>query len=180
MADEQTENQTNQATAGNQGNQGIQGNQRQLVMQRIYIKDLSFESPRAPAIFTVNPQPETQLNMRSSTNDLGDDNVEVVLTLTVESKADDQTMFLVELSQAGIFLIKGFSSEEKGALITSYCSNALYAFAREAISDVVMKGGFPQLLLQPINFDALYAQAMREREQNLAEASPRQGAGESH
>lgn len=176
MADEQTGNQTNQATEGNQGNQ-----QRQLVMQRIYIKDLSFESPRAPAIFTIDPQPQTQLNMRSSTNDLGDDNVEVVLTLTIEAKADDQTMFLIELSQAGVFLIRGFSSEEKEALITSYCSNALYAFAREAVSDTVTKGGFPQLLLQPINFDALYAQALRERGQNLAGAAPQQqGAGDSH
>lgn len=148
---------------------------KQLVLQKIYIKDLSFESPRAPEIFTENVTPQTQLNMRSATKDVGNDNIEVVLTLTVESKANDQTLFLIEVTQAGVFLIQGYTPEERAVLIGSFCPNTLYPFVREAIAEIVSKGGFPPLLLQPINFDALFAQAQREQAQAGAEAPPANG-----
>ena len=137
--------------------------QKQLVLQKIYVKDLSFESPKAPAVFQTNSAPQTQLNIRSSTQDVGPNTQEVTLTLTIETKDKDSTLFLVEVAQAGIFTIEGYSPEERAALIGSFCPNTLYPFAREAIADIVTKGGFPQLLLQPINFDALYAQAMKDR-----------------
>jgi preprotein translocase subunit SecB len=140
--------------------------QKQLLLQKIYVKDLSFESPKAPSVFTTSVAPQTQLNIRSSAQDLGPNIHEVTLTLTVEAKDKDTTLFLIEIAQAGIFQIQGYTPEEHSVLIGSFCPNTLYPFAREAIADIVGKGGFPQLLLQPINFDALYAQAMQERARN--------------
>jgi preprotein translocase subunit SecB len=156
--------------------------QKTLFMQKIYVKDLSFESPKAPNVFTTNVAPQTQLNIRSSAQELAADTHEVTLTLTVEAKDKDATLFLVEIAQAGIFTIQGYTPEERAALTGSFCPNTLYAFAREAIADVVTKGGFPQLLLQPINFDALYAQAARERAQRAEGQPPAQApaGGETH
>jgi preprotein translocase subunit SecB len=134
---------------------------KQLVLQKIYIKDLSFESPRAPAIFSSNVSPQTRLNIKSSANKVADDTQEVVLTLTVKAIDEDKTLFMVEIEQAGLFQIQGYTNEELQMLVGSYCPGALYPFAREAISDVITRGGFPQLLLQPINFDALYTQAIK-------------------
>ena len=149
-------------------------------MQKIYVKDLSFESPKAPSVFTTSVSPQTQLNIRSSAQDVAPNTHEVTLTLTVEAKDKDVTLFLIEIAQAGIFFIQGYTAEERAVLTGSFCPNTLYPFAREAIADIVGKGGFPQLLLQPINFDALYAQAQRERnggKQPQAQPQP-QPAGE--
>jgi preprotein translocase subunit SecB len=138
-------------------------NQKQLILQKLYVKDLSFESPKAPSVFTTNVSPQTQLNIRSGAAEIAPNTQEVTLTLTVEAKDNDVTLFLIEIAQAGIFFMQGYSAEERSMLIGSFCPATLYPFAREAISDIVGKGGFPQLLLQPINFDALYAQAVQER-----------------
>lgn len=156
-----------------------------LLLQKIYVKDLSFESPKAPEVFTLNTNPQTQLNLRYGNKDLGQDNVEVTLTITVEAKDNDTTLFLVELTQAGIFLMRGYSGEQRSTILGSFCPNTLYPFAREAIADLIQRGGFPQLLLQPINFDALYAQALKEREgQVQAGANPPAatppGPGDAH
>lgn len=139
---------------------------KQLLLQKIYIKDLSFESPRAPDVFSKDVAPQTQLNIRSNAREVARDTQEVTLTLTIEAKDQDKTLFLIELVQAGVFLVQGYTDEERHMLTGSYCPGSLYPFAREAIADIVTRGGFPQLLLQPINFDALYAQAMRERAQS--------------
>ncbi len=136
--------------------------EKQLLLQKIYVKDISFESPRAPDCFSENLAPETQLNIRSNARQVGTDSHEVTLTLSVEAKSEDKTLFLCELHQAGVFLIKGYGEQEQRMLIGSFCPATLYPFAREAIADLVSKGGFPQLLLQPINFDALYAQALQQ------------------
>ena len=137
--------------------------QKQLVLQKIYVKDLSFESPKAPGIFTTNVAPQTQLNIRTGSQEVGPNMTEVTLTLTVEAKDNDATLFLIEVAQAGVFMLQGYTAEERSMIVGSFCPNTLYPFAREAIADIVGKGGFLQLLLQPINFDALYAQAMSER-----------------
>ena len=142
---------------------------KQLVLQKIYIKDFSFESPRAPNVFATRVTPQTQLTIKSSAKEVSGDSHEVTLTLTVEAKDEGKTLFLIELEQAGVFLIQGYSPDEQQMLVGSYCPGTLYPFAREAISDMVSRGGFPQLLLQPINFDALYAQAVRERQQSNGE-----------
>ena len=150
-------------------NEPADGSNKQLLLQKIYIKDFSFESPRAPEIFKGNVSPQTQLNIKSSTKEVGTDAQEVTLTLTVEAMDEGTTLFLVELEQAGVFLMQGYTEEERQMLVGSYCPGTLYPFAREAISDMVTRGGFPQLLLQPINFDALYAQAVQERLQGNGE-----------
>ena len=158
-------------------------NEKQFALQKIYVKDLSFESPKAPNVFTSNVSPQTQLNIRSSAQEVAPGLQEVTLTLTVEAKDNDATLFLIEISQAGIFSLQGYTADERAMLIGSFCPNTLYPFAREAIADIVGKGGFPQLLLQPINFDALYAQAVQDRtERNGGEAAAAAGAdgGEPH
>jgi len=156
----------------------------QMLLQKLYIKDMSFESPKAPEIFAANVAPQTQLNLRYGNRDIGQDNVEVTLTLTVEAKDNDTTLFLIELTYAGVFQIKGYSAEQKATIVGSFCPNTLYPFAREAIADIVQKGGFPQLLLQPINFDALYAQALKERADQVAGTdatdAPAPTAGDTH
>jgi len=155
--------------------------QKQLVLQKIYVKDLSFESPKAPAIFTSNVSPQTQINIRSGAQEIAPNTQEVTLTLTLEAKDKDTTLFLVEVAQSGIFFMPGYTAEERSVLIGSFCPATLYPYAREAISDVVSKGGFPQLLLQPINFDALYAQAIQERSaRNSAAPATAAAGGETH
>jgi preprotein translocase subunit SecB len=155
---------------------------KQLVLQKIYVKDLSFESPKAPQVFQSGGSPQTQLNIRTSNQEVGDGNVEVTLTLTLESKDNEETVFLIELSQSGVFYLQGYTEEERSMLVGSFCPSTLYPFAREAISDIATKGGFPQLLLQPINFDALYAQSVQERGAGAVpqpEQAPPSG-GEAH
>jgi preprotein translocase subunit SecB len=158
--------------------------QKQLLLQKIYVKDLSFESPKAPMVFTQNVSPQTQLNVRSSAQQVAPDTQEVTLTITVEAKDKDSTLFLAEVAQSGIFVIQGYTAEELQILIGSFCPNTLYPFAREVISDLVTKGGFPQLLLQPLNFDAIFAQAMQERAARgtapAGQPAPAAASGETH
>jgi len=156
--------------------------QKQLLLQKIYIKDLSFESPKAPMVFTSNVSPQTQLNIRSSAQEIAPDTQEVTLTITVEAKDKDATLFLVEIAQAGIFVIQGYSAEERAMIVGTFCPNALYPFVRESIAEIVAKGGFPQLLLQPLNFDAIYNQAVQERARAAAGGTPAPAVtgGETH
>lgn len=136
--------------------------ERQFGIQRIYTKDVSFESPNAPAVFRGERQPHHQLNLNTRVNRVGDDGYEVVVTVTVTTKMGEQTAFIVEVHQAGLFAVKGFSEQELGPLLGAYCPNLLFPYAREAVSDLVTKGGFPQLVLQPVNFDALFAQHQQQ------------------
>lgn len=140
-----------------------QDNQKQIAVQKVYLKDFSFESPNSPNVFTGNEwQPKTNLNLRSAHSAASNDVHEVVLTITVEAKHDDLTLFLVEVHQAGLFLIAGYSKDEFDAIVGSFCPATLFPFAREAIAGIVSKGGFPEFLLQPINFDALFAETKRQ------------------
>jgi len=143
--------------------------QNQFGLQRIYIKDLSFESPNAPTIFKQQWKPEINLDLNNRSQKIEDDIYEVVLSLTVTAKVEGKVGFIAELQQAGVFLIKGVAAQQLQALLGSYCPNVLFPYAREAVSDLVGKGGFPQLLLAPVNFDALYADAMK-KQQNQANA----------
>ncbi len=137
---------------------------------RIYLKDVSFETPNSPDVFRQDFKPDVNLQLNSSVNNLGGDLYEVVLNLTVTSKQGGKTAFLVEVQQAGIFELKGYDEAQKSAMLGAYCPNTLYPFAREVVADLVTKGSFPQLLLSPINFDALYAQKLQQ--QAKAEATP--------
>ena len=145
---------------------------KQIAIQKIYIKDFSFESPQSPDVFGKKDwAPKTDLNLRSTHKPIVDNNHEVVLTVTVEAKEDDKTLFLAELHQAGIFLISGYSEDELKALVGSFCPNILFPYAREAIAGMISKGGFPEFVLQPINFDALYAQGLAQAQAQAAEAA---------
>ncbi|MEE8425818.1 MAG: protein-export chaperone SecB [Woeseiaceae bacterium] len=141
--------------------------EKHLAIMKIYLKDFSFESPLAPQVFKESDwAPQTSLNMRSAHTAIDDKHHEVVLTISVEAKDSDKkrTLFLVELHQAGLFEIGGFSREEFGALIGSFCPNILYPYARESIAGIIQKGGFPEFVLQPINFDALYMQSLQQQQ----------------
>jgi len=138
-------------------------NQREFAIQRIYVKDISFEAPNAPQIFNAEWKPESNLNLNSEAKQIGDDSYEVTLSVTVTTKVDGKVAFLVEAKQAGIFRLVGFADEEKGHMLGSYCPNTLFPYLREVVSDLVMKGSFPQLVLTPVNFDALYAQHLAEK-----------------
>ncbi len=134
--------------------------EQKFEIQKIFVKDLSFESPNSPAVFREQWQPKTDIHLAAQNNKIEDEVYEVTLHITVTSSQDDKTAFLVDLKQAGIFLIKGFEEEQLNHLLGSYCPHTLFPFAREAISDFISKGGFPPLLLSPVNFDALYAQQL--------------------
>ncbi|OOZ37172.1 protein-export chaperone SecB [Solemya velesiana gill symbiont] len=136
----------------------------EFALQRIYIKDVSFETPNSPVIFNENWDPESNLNLNSDVKKVGDNLYEVVLSVTVTTKLGEKTAYLAEVQQAGVFHITGFPDAEMGPMMGAYCPNILFPYAREAISDLVSKGSFPQLLLAPVNFDALYAQHMQEQQ----------------
>ncbi len=139
--------------------------QGQFSIQKIYTKDISFETPNSPAIFAQTkwePEVNVQLNSRAST--MENDMHEIVLTVTVTAKVADETAYLVEVQQAGVFQVVGFEEAQMGQLLGSFCPNILFPYVREAISDLVARGGFPQMLLQPVNFDALYAQHVQQQQ----------------
>ncbi len=137
--------------------------EQQFGLQKIYIKDMSFESPNAPQVFTQEWAPEVEVQLQVRQQQLDELNWEVELQLTVTAKAEQQIIYLVELKQAGIFTMQNIPEEHQGHLLGSYCPNILFPFAREAVSDLVGKGGFPQLLLAPVNFDALYMQQLEQQ-----------------
>jgi preprotein translocase subunit SecB len=150
--------------------------EKHLSITKIYLKDTSFESPQSPAIFRQGEwKPQTNLNLRSAHHPTEGDHHEIVLTITIEAKENDKTCFLIELQQAGLFEISGYEGAELEAIVGSFCPNILFPYARESIAALVQKGGFPEFVLQPINFDALY---MQSKQQQMAAAAA--GDGETH
>ncbi len=139
--------------------------EKQFSIQKIYTKDMSFETPNTPKIFTEKWEPTVDFNLASNVQTLENFLYEVSLTVTITVKSEEKTAYLVEVNQAGIFTLSGFSDEELAPMVGSFCPNILFPYAREAISDLVSKGGFPQLLLAPVNFDALYAQHVQAQQQ---------------
>lgn len=142
-------------------NATINPEQQQFAMQKIYIKDVSFETPNTPDVFTQEWKPDVNVQLDTSGKHIAPDVHEVVLGITVTVKIGDKVAYLVEIHQAGIFTIKGFGDSDRSAMLGSYCPNVLFPFAREVISDLVTKGGFPQLLLAPVNFDAIYQEHLQ-------------------
>lgn len=146
--------------------------EKRLSIVKIFQKDFSFESPQAPKVFNSGEwKPKTNLNLRSKHSVVDGDLHEVVLTITVEAKDEDTTLFLVELHQAGLFEISGYEGEEFDAIVGSYCPNLLFPYARESIAAAIQKGGFPEFVLQPINFDSLYMQSRQQQAAAEAEDS---------
>lgn len=159
MADEQ------QAGAAQQGE-----GQQQFVIQRIYSKDISFESPATPDVFRKQWQPRINVDLNTRSNKIDEQgNYEVVLTITLTAKVgEDETAFLVEVQQAGIFMIQGFEGELLRRVLGTAAPNILFPYARENIDALVVKGGFPPIMLAPVNFDALYQQAVEQAEGGAA------------
>ncbi|MDT8383379.1 MAG: protein-export chaperone SecB [Gammaproteobacteria bacterium] len=135
-----------------------QPNEQQFGLQKIYLKDTSFETPNSPEIFTAEWKPDINVELGTGGKPLAENVHEIVLTVTVTAKLGGKTAYLAEVHQAGVFTMAGFSDAEQGHMKGSYCPSILFPYAREAISDIIGKGGFPQLLLAPVNFDALLAQ----------------------
>ncbi len=137
-------------------------NAPELAIQRIYVKDLSFEVPSAPEIFRGEWKPQININMDTKVNKITEDLYEVVLDITVTAKAEEKVAFIAEVKQAGIFMFKNLSSEQFEHTIASFCPSTLYPYAREVISDVVTRGSFPQFVMQPVNFDMLFMQQKQQ------------------
>ena len=158
-----------------------QAPQTHFSIQKIYVKDVSFESPDTPNAFTFTKwEPKIELNFNNSNTSIDDKLHEVVLTITATVKHQEKTAFLVEVQQAGIFAVVGFNENDKKYLLGSQCMNILFPYARESISDLTIRGGFPPLLLSPVNFDALYQQHMQQqavKNQDAGGADTDQDAG---
>ena len=145
--------------------------QEQFAIQRIYCKDLSFESPHAPQVFQERWAPQMNLELHTEAQQLSEGVHEVVLAVTVTVTNGENTAFLVEVKQAGIFTIQGMQAGQMGQVLGSFCPNILFPYARETVSDLVTRGGFPPLHLSPVNFDALYAEHLRRRQQEQADTA---------
>jgi preprotein translocase subunit SecB len=139
--------------------------EKQFSIQKVYTKDMSFETPNSPKIFTEKWEPSVDFNLGSHVEHIENTLYEVSLTVTITVKCSDQIAYLVEVNQAGIFALSGFTDQEMGPMVGSFCPNILFPYAREVVSDLITKGGFPQLLLAPVNFDALYAQHLQQAQQ---------------
>jgi preprotein translocase subunit SecB len=137
--------------------------QMQFNLQKIYVKDASFEAPNAPAVFQEEGQPQLQLNLAQKVTTLAENVFEVVLTVTLTCTLNGKNAYLAEVAQAGIFGATGFDQRNLEAILATYCPNVLYPYARQAVSDLVVNGGFPPYYLQPINFEQLYAEQLRRR-----------------
>lgn len=135
----------------------------QFIIQRIYVKDVSFEAPNSPAVFTEEWNPDTDLDLNTNVNVLQNSNYEVELALTITVKSNEKTAFLVEVKQCGVFFINGYNQDQLNHLLAAYCPNTLFPYAREVIAGMVSKGSFPEMHLSPINFDSLYAKRLQEQ-----------------
>ena len=155
------------AQAKKNGDQEAHG--PEFAIQRIYVKDLSFEAPSAPQIFRENWEPKVNIDLHSSSTEVEGSISEVVLAVTVTVRLGEKVAFIAEVKQSGIFTIGEFDDEQKKQIIGSFCPNILFPYAREAITDLVTRGGFPQIYLAPINFDAVYQQQLQQAAKEKAE-----------
>jgi preprotein translocase subunit SecB len=135
--------------------------QPQFTVQRIYVKDLSFESPATPAVFRKQWQPKLNVDLNTRSNAIdGEGNFEVVLSITITAKLEEETAFLIEVQQAGIFSARGFEAEDLRRVLGTAAPNVLFPYAREALDSICVRGAFPPIVLAPVNFDAVYQQAL--------------------
>jgi preprotein translocase subunit SecB len=149
--------------------------QQQFLTQRIYIKDVSFESPATPGIFQKQWKPAINVDLNTKTERIDENNVEVVLSITITATQDEETAFLVEVQQAGIFMIAGVEGDNLRRILGTVCPNILFPYARETIDSLCVKGAFPALMLAPVNFEAVYQQALTQ-----AQNTPNDGSEATH
>ncbi len=141
------------------------GEGQQFTIQKVYLKDSSFEAPAAPAVFRERWSPKLNVELDVRQHDLGDNHYEVIVHVTVTAKAGEKTAYLCEVQQAGVFAISGIEPPMLKSLLGSYCPATLFPYAREGVAALTGKGGFPPMTLAPVNFDALYAQEQARRQQ---------------
>ncbi|HEK1877213.1 TPA: protein-export chaperone SecB [Proteus mirabilis] len=137
-------------------------------IQRIYTKDISFEAPNAPQVFQKEWQPEVKLDLDTSSNTLAENVYEVILRVTVTATMEEETAFLCEVQQAGIFTVEGIEGTQLAHCLGAYCPNVLFPYVRECITNLVGRGTFPQLNLAPVNFDALFMNYLQQQQQQDA------------
>ena len=150
--------------------------QQQFAIQKVYLKDCSLETPATPQVFREAWKPEARVELNTRQENLDEDLYEVVVTVTVTAQKDDKTIYLCEVHQAGVFTVAGFEGATLEQLLGAYCPGVLFPYAREAVSDLTTKAGFPPMTLSPVNFDALYA---RRRQQEAAAADAPAGDAET-
>ena len=143
----------------------VDPNAQELVLQSIYIKDASFEAPLGPNLQVTEWNPQFGMNMNTTGAVLAENMQEVVLTITLEAKIADKVAYLVEVKQGGLFLIRGYTEDDTRRVVGAFCPGVLFPYVRQAISDLILKGGFPPFLLPPVNFDALYQQSLDQARQ---------------
>jgi preprotein translocase subunit SecB len=146
---------------------------QQFALQRIYTKDISLESPAAPAVFKKQWQPQVSVDLGTKSERIDEGgNYEVVLTVTITAKVEGETAFLIEVQQAGIFFITGFGADDLRRIVATAAPNILFPYARECIDNLCVKSGFPPVMLAPINFDAMYQQALAQAQAGQKAAEP--------
>ena len=138
-------------------------------IEKLYVKDISLEIPGAPQVFLQAQSPQLEIQVRNESVQFAENLYEVVITVTVTARTGDKTQFLAEAAQAGIFALRNVPQADLEPLLAIACPTILYPYARETISDLVTRGGFPPVLLAPVSFEALYAQRMQQQ----AAAGPR-------
>lgn len=144
---------------------------QQFEIQKIYLKDVSLETPNSPMIFTEQWQPQTEVRLETGAKPLAEGLFEVSLTVTITAKLGDRTAYLAEVQQGGLFVLRGFDDGQMGHMLHAYCPNLLFPFAREELASLIGKGGFPALLLNPINFDNLYLQRLQQQQAQATASS---------
>ncbi|KFN45939.1 protein-export chaperone SecB [Arenimonas metalli] len=155
-----------------QNNGAAGADQAQFTIQKIYVKDVSFEVPNSPHVFNEQGQPNLELNLNQKVARIAEGLFEVALGITLTCKIEDKTIYLAEVEQAGLFGLSGFDERTLDMMLGTYCPNVLFPYVRQTISELVVQGGFPPFYLQPINFEGLYAEGLRRRaEQAQAQAA---------
>ena len=141
-----------------------------FAIEKIYVKGLSLEIPNAPAVFLESEAPEVSIQLQTGVQRLGEDVFEVALTVTVTAKLAEKTVFLVEVGQGGIFRVRNVPEENLDPLLSIACPNILFPYVREVVSDLVSRAGFSPVILQPVNFEALYASRLQQEQEASAAA----------
>lgn len=155
----------------NPGSNGGEAPERQVALQKIYVRDASIEVPDGPHIFTRDYKPEVNVDLNTRIQGLDNNNHQVLLTVTVTAKQGDATAYIVEVQQAGVFSVQGFDDDaERGQVLGAYCPSLLFPFVRESVADMIQRAGFPHFLLQPVNFDTLYREHQK-RGEGVSEAT---------
>jgi preprotein translocase subunit SecB len=152
----------NEQTPDNPQAAGADAAQPAFQIEKLYVKDLSLEVPNAPEVFMQSEAPQLEIQIRNEAKQFADGLYDVVVTVTVTARAGDKTVFLAEAAQAGIFTVRGVPQPDLEPLLAIGCPTILYPYAREAISDLVGRAGFPPVVLQPVSFEQLYMDRQRQ------------------